>query len=271
VAAVAVAFGPWLGRNLIRGAAVAAVVAGLAGPLAYSVQTITTPHTGSTPTAGPSISGGGFSGRSGGFPGRSGGFPGNFRGGQSPTGINSTNPSAGKSGAPGFGSFKGNNFGNFKQGGFSGGSEATPGKAIVKLLQQDASNYTWVAATVRATSSAPYQLETGDPIMDIGGFLGSDPAPTLSEFKKYVNEGKIHYFISGGMNSGRGFKQMGGNFANGNANGNTNGNTTGGNFQNGAMGGGSNSSSSITNWVQKNFKSKTVDGVTVYDLTQSKS
>ncbi|WP_445079828.1 hypothetical protein [Heyndrickxia coagulans] len=31
--------------------------------------------------------------------------------------------------------------------------------------------------------------------MDIGGFTVSDPAPTLSAFKKYVRQGKIHYFI----------------------------------------------------------------------------
>ncbi|MCM2532358.1 glycosyltransferase [Neobacillus pocheonensis] len=135
----------------------------------------------------------------------------------------------------------------------------------MKLLQQDASKYTWVAATVGSQSSAPYQLATGDPIMDIGGFTGSDPTPTLAQFKQYVSEGKIHYLI----NSGRGFDRMGGNVANGNTGGETNGSTSGGNFRNGPMGGGSNSV--ITNWVQNNFKSKTVDGVTVYDLTQPKS
>jgi 4-amino-4-deoxy-L-arabinose transferase-like glycosyltransferase len=176
-----------------------------------------------------------------------------------PPGSNSANPSTGQSGNTGSGNSNGNNSVNFKQGGI-GGADETPGSAIVKLLQQNASKYTWVAATVGSQSSAPYQLATGEPIMDIGGFTGSDPTPTLAQFKKYVSEGKIHYFI----NSGRGFDRMG---SNNTKNGETNGSTSAPNFRNGPMGGGSNSE--ITNWIQKNFKSITVDGVIVYDLTQT--
>lgn len=253
IAAIVIAIGPRLGRNVMLGAAAAGLAASLAGPFAYTIQTIATPHTGSMPSAGPTTSGGGFLG--------------NFGGGQMPPGNNGTNPSTEQSGNPGGGSFNNSNAGNFKQGGPGGGNE-TPGNAIVKLLKKDASKYTWVAATVGSQSSAPYQLATGEPIMDIGGFTGSDPTPTLSQFKKYVSGGKIHYFISGGMNGGRGFNPMGGNSASDNTNAETNGSTPNGNFQGGPMGGGSNSA--ITNWVQGNFKSTTVDGVTVYDLTQSK-
>ena len=31
--------------------------------------------------------------------------------------------------------------------------------------------------------------------MSIGGFNGTDPAPTLAEFKRLVAEHKIHYFV----------------------------------------------------------------------------
>ena len=37
--------------------------------------------------------------------------------------------------------------------------------------------------------------------MAIGGFNGTDPAPTLAQFEKYVAEGKIHYFIASGGGS----------------------------------------------------------------------
>ena len=42
--------------------------------------------------------------------------------------------------------------------------------------------------------------------MAIGGFNGSDPSPTLAQFKAYVAQGKIHYFIAsgGGMMGGGG-------------------------------------------------------------------
>jgi hypothetical protein len=75
--------------------------------------------------------------------------------------------------------------------------------------------------------------------MAIGGFNGSDPSPTLAEFQQYVAAGDIHYFVGGG-----GFGQ--------------------------SMGG-SNSSSEIAAWVADNYTATTVDGVTVYDLTDGAS
>ena len=55
-----------------------------------------------------------------------------------------------------------------------------------------------MAATTGSNSASGYQLATDDPVMAIGGFNGTDPAPTLAQFEKYVAEGKIHYYISGG-------------------------------------------------------------------------
>ena len=70
---------PWAARA--RSAAALAIapvslalIAGLAGPLAYSIDTAATAHGGSIPTAGPSVTGaaGGGGGAGGGFPGGSG-------------------------------------------------------------------------------------------------------------------------------------------------------------------------------------------------------
>ena len=121
---------------------------------------------------------------------------------------------------------------------------STPGAALTKLLETNASHYTWVAATVGSESAAGYQLATDDPVMAIGGFNGTDPAPTLAQFKKYVSEGKIHYYIGGG-----GF---------------------GGGFGGGAGGlgqSGTSDSNQIATWVSSHYKATTVDGVTIYDLT----
>jgi len=46
------------------------------------------------------------------------------------------------------------------------------------------------------TARAGYQLATGDAVMAIGGFNGTDPWPTLSGFEKLVGEHEIHYFIA---------------------------------------------------------------------------
>ena len=89
--------------------------------------------------------------------------------------------------------------------------------ALNKALQTDAGKYTWAAATVNSNNAAGYQLGSGEPVMAIGGFNGTDPAPTLSQFEKYVSEGKIHYFISSGGGFGTGFG--GGGFGGGAASG----------------------------------------------------
>ena len=69
---------------------------------------------------------------------------------------------------------------------------------LVTLLQQGAKGYTWAAAAVTANGAAPLQIASGEPIMAIGGFNGTDPAPSLTEFKQLVAQGKIHYFIGSG-------------------------------------------------------------------------
>ena len=119
-------------------------------------------------------------------------------------------------------------------GGLLNGS--TPGTELTALLERDASSYTWVAATVGANNASGYQLATGDPVMAIGGFNGSDPSPTLAQFEQLVAEGRIHWFIGGeGMRGA----------------------------------GGSNAAREIAAWVADTFTATTVDGVTVYDLTTS--
>ena len=115
-----------------------------------------------------------------------------------------------------------------------GGSESTTtSSALIQLLKQ--TNTRWAAAIVGATSAAPLQLSSGKAIMAIGGFNGGDNSPTLAQFEAYVKAGKIHYFISGGGMGGGGM--------------------------------GSSSGSAIASWVAQHYKSTTVGGYTVYDLT----
>jgi 4-amino-4-deoxy-L-arabinose transferase-like glycosyltransferase len=242
VAAIIMLFGLRLNRRLLVGAAVASMVAVLTGPVAYTIQTVATPHTGSIPTAGPAISGDGFGGQFGKI-GEAGMNPQNLT-----QGFN------GMEGAP-------SDFSGLPKGGALGNEEAKVNSEVVQLLKQDASNYTWVAATVGAMSASPYVLATGESIIDIGGFSGSDPAPKLSEFKSYVNERKIHYFI--GRDIGGGVGKMRGQ--------DSNGQSPRGGFPGGPMGLGSSEGSSITDWVKNNFISKKAGGITIYDLTQLKS
>ncbi|MFJ6410835.1 ArnT family glycosyltransferase [Streptomyces hydrogenans] len=278
-------------RRLGLAAAGLGLAAGLAGPFAYTLETLSTGHQGSIVTAGPSGAGFGGRGPGGGGPrmdggdgGRNGGtqppngFPG---GGQAPGGQpqggqmqppngqpqggqmqppggqsqgGQSQPSTGRTGqAPtgqtpgGFGERGGTGGGGGMGGLLNGASVGAEAKA--KLLQ-DADAYTWAAAAVGAQNAASYQLATEKPVMAIGGFNGSDPSPTLAQFKRYVAEGKIHYFIGSGGGGTEG--GMGG---------------TGGT---GGPGGGAGSSSEISAWVQENFTAVTVGSATFYDLTGEK-
>jgi 4-amino-4-deoxy-L-arabinose transferase-like glycosyltransferase len=252
-AAALILAGPVLRGTTARGRAVLAVapvslalIAGLGGPLAYSIDTAATAHSGAIPSAGPAVAsslGGGLPGGTGrrgtGQPG-TGEFPG-FPGGSS------------GSRADGAGAPEGTTRGN--PGGFGGN---TVSSAMIRLLTTGASGYRWVAATAGSNSAASLELSTGgEPVMAIGGFSGGDPAPTLAEVKKLVSEHKIHYFVSGGFGGGGGF---GGKLSGG---------PGGGTSDESGPGGGT--ASQITAWVEAHFTAKTVGGTTVYDLTSPKA
>jgi hypothetical protein len=67
-----------------------------------------------------------------------------------------------------------------------------------------------------SSAAAEIILETGGlPVMAMGGFRGTDQAPTLGQFQQYVKEGKIHYVEAGGRGGGVG---VGGGGAGGNGN-----------------------------------------------------
>ena len=236
LAAVAVVFAQR--RTVATAALIGAIMAGLAGPVAYTVDTIATEKSGSIITAGPRVEG--EFGPGGGGPGGRGG-PGG-PGGRGMPGMPPQGLGAPGQGMPGMGQQDGGGRGGDGAGGLLRGS--TPSAALVDRLTADADDYTWVAAAVGSMSASGYQLETGHSVMPIGGFNGSDPSPTLAEFQQLVAAKKIHYFIGGGSGPGMG----------------------------GGMGGNSSQpSSQISTWVQENFTAVTVDGVTLYDLTQPTS
>jgi hypothetical protein len=143
--------------------------------------------------------------------------------------------------------------------------------------------------------------------MAIGGFSGRDPSTTLARFEQLVAQRKIHYYVSGGgigagAGAGRGGALRGGGPAPGgfpgggpppggfpgggppagalpgggppagiSPGGDAPGGFPGG--QGGAGGGHAANSveSRIQTWVSSHFRSTTVGGTTVYNLTQPKA
>ena len=135
--------------------------------------------------------------------------------------LPSSGPSAGFGGPPGF------------------LDAERPGERLIALLREDAADYTWVAAAVGSNNAAGYQLSTGLPVMAVGGYNGTDPAPTLQRFQELVSAGRIHYFMDSPV-----LRMMG------------------------AGSSGSDAAQQISTWVHANFPSEDVDGVTVYDVSR---
>ena len=115
-----------------------------------------------------------------------------------------------------------------------------PGPVLSATLARDADDHTWAAAVVGSNNAAGYQLASGAPVMAIGGFNGTDPAPTLQEFQHYVASHQIHYFIRGRMMIGHW----------------------------GSQNSGSQEAADIADWVEAHYTPLIIERVVVYDLTQ---
>jgi 4-amino-4-deoxy-L-arabinose transferase-like glycosyltransferase len=218
---------PKRGRMLAGATLAVTIVSGLLAPAAYSLETVSTAHAGSIVTAGPAVAGSGFGGGAGGFRGTFGGGaggPGAATGGTPPALPKGITPGTARAFGGGGGGMSG----------LLGGG--TVSRQVVALLSKDASSYTWVAAAVGSNNASGYQLASGDPVMPVGGFNGTDPSPSLAQFQAYVAAGEIHYFVGGGA------------------------------F--GQASGGSSASAKIAAWVAKTYTATTVGGVTLYDLSK---
>ena len=188
-------------RRLLPAVVLALVVSLGLGSTAYAVSTASQTHNGSIPTSGPSTSA--MRTGDGGGPGGTGGTPPSRSGSATTT----------------------------QQQGGGGMGDASASSELTALLEKTST--TWAAATSGSQSAASLELATGKSVIAIGGFSGTDDAPTLAQFKVWVAEGKIAYYISGGQSGG---------------------------------GGNSSAAGQIQSWVAANFTATTVGNTTVYEL-----
>lgn len=243
--------------RLFAASVAAAVVAAVAGPAAYAWSVPSESGGGgmggTNPTAGPST-GGGFGGpgggNRGGVPGggdggpeggqgrqdgqnnQAGGFPGGQQGGNGElpggngemdgtppdggTAVGGTGTGTGTGGQPG-----GTTGGPGGTGGGPGGDMGGANSELVSYLKKHQDGAKWLLAVSSSQSAAQLILSSGEPVISMWGWSGSDKAMTLAKLKELVKKGELHYLqIGGGMGGG--------------------------------PGGGSNVSSEVTEWVQKN-------------------
>jgi 4-amino-4-deoxy-L-arabinose transferase-like glycosyltransferase len=161
------------------GVVVVSLLAGGLGSAAWTMATVSQPHSGSIPTSGPTAS----------AMGGMGGMGGGIRTTDRTDGSGATDD--GTAGAPG--------------GGAPGG-EGTASSELTALLKSAGTK--WSAIVSGASQAASLELATDTNVIALGGWNGGDPYPTLAEFQAMVGRGDIGYFISGGgmggMGGGRG-------------------------------------------------------------------
>ena len=127
---------------------------------------------------------------------------------------------------------QGDAFGHPGQG--APGGRMAENAALAELVQ--GLDNRWAAATVGSMGASSLQLKTGASIMAIGGFTGGDDSPTPAQFKDYVADHQVRYFIEGDRFGPPGHRDSG-------------------------------AAAEITAWVKANFTPIDVGDATVYDLS----
>jgi hypothetical protein len=97
-----------------------------------------------------------------------------------------------------------------------GGSGGIGASATTTLTAAEQRLYTYVsthrdgASYLMAVSSwseaGPYILATGQEVMDMGGFSGTVPEPTLAAVRQLVRSGQLRFFLLSGGGAGAGFE-----------------------------------------------------------------
>jgi len=161
-------------RAIGLAAGAVAVACVLAAPTAYSLSTVARSVTGSFATAGPEAAV-----LVAKVPGAASGSPG---------------PSLAATAVGGLATISGPG---------AGGKAAPPKEpSLASYLLAHRGTAEFLVAVRGAQSAEPLILATGAPVMTMGGFSGTDPTPTLAQFKQLVAEKKVGYILVGGRGGG---------------------------------------------------------------------
>ncbi|MEN9714970.1 MAG: hypothetical protein RJA35_437 [Actinomycetota bacterium] len=144
-----------------------------------------------------------------------------------------------------------------------GGGTGTDGEnvdsALIQYLEKHQGKAKFLVAMFSTGTAAPYINATGENILPIGGFDGSDPSPTLAQIKALISAGDLKYVsmsssgFGGGMAGG-----MAGGFGGGP-----------GNSSASATSAGSTNSSAVRTWVEAHCKVSDYSSGSLYECSPS--
>lgn len=159
--------------RLITAASLAGLIAVLSGPAAYAFTPLSSAVSATFPSAGPSGHGG-------------------------PGGLDGPGQGRMTAGSPTRDGRNPNNGPQDGRGGNRPGKTAEPSDQMVRYLAEHHDGQTWIVAVVGAVVAAPIILDTGQPVMAIGGYNGNDAAPTVDQLRQYVHKGQLRYVWTNG-------------------------------------------------------------------------
>jgi hypothetical protein len=163
-----------------------------------SVQAASNGNASNLPVAGPNSATGGTGGIGGGTPGAFNQARGDAPAGAGERpGTNGEMPTGGE--APSGSATQGNTTRN-AGGGMGGQIDAQ----MLAWLEAQQGDTTYLVAVSSAGQASSIILETGESVMALGGFSGSDPILTADDLAQLVANGTIRYAIAGGQGGGQG-------------------------------------------------------------------
>ena len=180
----------------------------LVGPTMWVGVSLANGAGGGLPTAGPTATlaqRGGLGGAvtNGNGPQGFGGFPRGFRSGNPPA---FSGPGAdGNFGGPGV------NNGSGASSATVGGQTLQVNQQLLAYLEAHRGSSSYLVATSSSQTAAPYIIVSGQPVMALGGFNGSDQILSLSQLQALVRAGTVRYFLLDGGFGGPGGGAGGGN------------------------------------------------------------
>ncbi len=224
-------------RVLLPFAAVAGLLGVLAGPASYAIATVRDTLSGGNPLAGPAgadtglagAPGGGFGGSGFGGSGFGGsgfggsgpssgapqgppagaGFPGSGPGEAAPVGTRASGPpptafAGGTARSGGLAGGPARHGGLAGAGGVAGAGSANVSSAVLEYLEAHQGSAKYMVAAVGSNTAGAIALQSGRNVIDMGGFMGADPAPTLAQVQHLIDTGQLHYILLGRSGGGPG-------------------------------------------------------------------
>jgi hypothetical protein len=155
----------------------------------------------------------------------------------------------GANGGPGLG---GNSTGNVGPGGVNAFGTNAGTTQLIHYLKLHRGNAKYLVAMFGTMTAAPYITASGEAIVPIGGFDGSDPSPTLKQLKSWVASGDLKYIQVDSKSSG-----FGGGPSSG-------GPSSGGPGGSSATSVGKSNSTAISNWVTSHCQLSDYSGGGLY-------